>query len=83
MLHGEADRAQNEVLLEIFKANLDLAKMMSSGASANGGGGAPAPASEPMVVESSVMEPPAIESAASELAGPEPVGAVSEDESPV
>ena len=40
-MRGAIDRAQNDVLLEIFKANLELAKSMG-GAVAAGNGGAPA-----------------------------------------
>jgi hypothetical protein len=41
MLHGgPGERGQNEVLLEIFKANLDLAKMMTGEAPSSNGGAA-------------------------------------------
>ena len=41
-LRSAIDRAQNDVLLEIFKANLELAKTVSGGL-ASSNGGAPAP----------------------------------------
>jgi hypothetical protein len=41
-VRNTVDRAQNDVLLEIFKANIELAKTLTGGASA------PAPAAEPV-----------------------------------
>ena len=83
IVHG-ANRAQNEVLLEIFKANLDLAKAMSGVVTAPNGDGAPAPVLEPVGVEpggveSGGAEPYAVDSGAeagaSEPMSAEPVGA--------
>lgn len=47
-MRSAIDRAQNDVLLEIFKANLELAKSMTGLApGANGAGPAPLPAAQP------------------------------------
>jgi hypothetical protein len=69
MLHGAVDKAQNDVLLEIFKANLDLAKSIGSMVSPNGGGGAPAAEPAPAGPESTGSE-----LVSSEAGGAEPAG---------
>jgi hypothetical protein len=89
IVHG-ANRAQNEVLLEIFKANLDLAKAMSGVGVASANGGA-LPAPEPVPVESTPaeggggLEPVAVDAGVEPInfdsTGHEPVGASPEDDS--